>query len=214
MVKPQPGENCFYQGGMMKQEELANLLDSLSIKIKVWLCQFKLQGKYTHEDIKNDVFLLVQKLIESGRLELHLDVDGVLSMLLIKGDLKEQIINPRAWLRKVALNYIRALHREHKRFLDITSEKWESSLSIGQSNVLLFPRHTHPMQYIKNLELREKIRQLPDQDSKILELFYFEKLSCAEISIRLECKGYPRYTEETIRQKKFRSLKKLRQLYL
>ncbi|NEO00746.1 MAG: sigma-70 family RNA polymerase sigma factor, partial [Moorea sp. SIO3I7] len=182
MAKAQPGENCFYQGGMMKQEELANLLNSLSTQIESRLSQFNLKSKYTHEDIKSDVFLLVQRLIASGRLELHLDVDGELLLVRIKGDLREPIINPRAWLRTVAFNYIRGLHREHKRFLDITSEKWESSLSIGQSNVLLFPRHTHPMQYIENLELREKIKQLPDEDSEILELFYFKKLSYAEIS--------------------------------
>ncbi|NEP53099.1 MAG: sigma-70 family RNA polymerase sigma factor [Moorea sp. SIO3C2] len=201
MKKPQP------------QAEIAKLLNSLSTQIEGWLCQFKINSKYTHEDIKNDVFFLVQRLIASGRIELHLDVDGGLDLVQIKGELKEAIINPRAWLRIVALNYVRALCRKHKRFLDISSESWESLLSTEQNNAVSY-RHTHPMQYIQNLELREKIKQLPDQDSAILELFYFEKLSCAEISIRLESKGYPRYTEDNIRQKKCRSLKKLRQLYL
>lgn len=114
----------------------------------------------------------------------------------------------------MAFNYIRGLHRQHKRFSDISSERWASLLSTEQSNVISFSRQTHPMQYIENLELRDKIRQLPNEDSAILNLFYFEKLSCAEISIRLESKCYPRYTEENIRQKKFRSLKKLRRLYL
>ncbi|NEQ86743.1 MAG: sigma-70 family RNA polymerase sigma factor, partial [Moorea sp. SIO2I5] len=136
-----------------------------------------------------------------------------LLLVRIKGDLREPIINQRAWLRTVAFNYVRALFRKHNRFLDISSEKWESLLSTEQSNAVS-SRHPHPMQYIKNLELREKIRQLPDEDSEILELFYFKKLSYAEISSHLECKGYGRYTEETIRQKKFRALKKLRQLYL
>ncbi|NER88457.1 sigma-70 family RNA polymerase sigma factor [Moorena sp. SIO3A2] len=213
MAKPQPGENCFYQEGMMEQEELANLLDSLSTQIEGRLSQFNLKSKYTHEDIKSDVFLLVQKLIASERLELHLDVDEGLDLVLIKGDLREPIINPRAWLRTVALNYIRALCRQHKRFLDISSEMWDSLPSTEQNNAVS-PRHTHPMQYIENLELRENIKQLPDQDSEILELFYFEKLSCAEISSHLEHKGYPRYTEENIRQKKFRALNKLRKLYL
>lgn len=201
MKKPQP------------QEEIANLLNSLSIKIRGWLCQFNLNSNYTHEDIINDVFLLVQTLIESGRIESHLNVDGELLLFLIKGDLREPIINPRAWLRTVAFNYVRALFRDHNRFLDISSEMWESLLSTEQSNAVSY-RHPHPMQYIKNLELREKIRQLPDEDSEILELFYFKKLSYAEISSHLEDNGYGRYTEETIRQKKCRALKKLRQLYL
>ncbi|WP_287257121.1 sigma-70 family RNA polymerase sigma factor, partial [Moorena sp. SIO4E2] len=173
-----------------------------------------LNSKYTHKDIINDVFLLVQKLIESGKLESYLDVDEGLYLVIIKGELREPIINPKAWVRKVILNYIRGLHRDHKRFLDISSQQWESSLSIGQSNVLPFARHTHPMQYIENVEVWEKITQLPDQDSEILELFYFKKLSCAEIASHLEHKGYPRYTAENIRQKKFRALNKLRKLYL
>ncbi|NEO18719.1 sigma-70 family RNA polymerase sigma factor [Moorena sp. SIO4A5] len=212
MAKAQPDKN-YYQGRMMKQQELANLLNSLSTQIESRLSQFNLKSKYTHEDIKSDVFLLVQRLIASGRLELHLDVDGELLLVRIKGDLREPIINPRAWLRTVAFNYVRGVHRKHKRFLDITSDKWERLLSTEQSNAVS-SRHPHPMQYIENLELREKIKQLPDEDSEILELFYFKKLSYAEISSHLECKGYPRYTEGNIRQKKFRALKKLRQLYL
>ncbi len=201
MRKPQP------------QKDIFKLLNSLSIPIKVWMCQFNINSNYTHEDIKNDIFLVLQELINSGRLESHLEVDEGLSLVLIKGDLREPIINPRAWLRTIALNYIRALCREHNRFSDISSEMWESLLSTEQSNAVS-SRHTHPMQYIENLELRDNIKKLPEQDSEILELFYFKKLSYAEISSHLEDNGYGRYTEETIRQKKCRSLKKLRQLYL
>ncbi|NEO95961.1 MAG: sigma-70 family RNA polymerase sigma factor [Moorea sp. SIO3G5] len=201
MRKPQP------------HKEIFKLLNSLSTQIEGWLYKFKINSKYTHKDIINDVFFLVQRLIASGRLELHLDVDGELLLVQIKGDLREPIINPRAWLRTVAFNYVRGLHREHKRFLDITSDKWERLLSTEQSKAVS-SRHIHPMQYIEKIELREKIKQLPDQDSEILEVFFFKGLSYAEISSHLESKGYPRYTEEAIRQKKFRALNKLRQLYL
>ncbi|AOX03553.1 hypothetical protein BJP34_32650 [Moorena producens PAL-8-15-08-1] len=201
MIKPQP------------HKEIFKLLNSLSIPIQVWMCQFNINSNYTHEDIKNDIFLVLQELIKSGRIESHLEVDEGLSLVLIKGDLREPIINPRAWLRTIALNYIRALYRKHNRFSDISSEMWESLLSTEQNNAVSY-RHTHPMQYIENLELRDNIKKLPEQDSAILELFYFKKLSYAEISSHLEDNGYGRYTEETIRQKKCRGLKKLRQLYL
>ena len=207
MTTAKPDENWFHQ-------KIYKLLDSLSRNIKGRLCQYNIDSEYTHEDIKNDVFLLVQKLINFGKLEPHLDVDGELYLVRIKGGSKERIINPRAWLRKVAFNYVRGLHRKHKRFSDISSERWASLLSTEQSNVISFSRQTHPIQYVENLELRDKIRQLPNEDSAILNLFYFEKLSCVEISIRLESKGYPRYTEENIRQKKHRALNKIRRLYL
>ncbi|WP_293074610.1 MULTISPECIES: sigma-70 family RNA polymerase sigma factor [unclassified Moorena] len=203
----------YYMEKNMPPQEIAKLLNSLSTQIEDWLYKFKINSTYTHEDIIHDVFLLVLKLIEFGKIESHFNVDGELLLIRIKGDLKEPIINPKAWLRTVAFNYVRGLHREYKRFVDISSEMWESLPSTEQSNAVS-SRHTHPMQYIENLEMREKIKQLPDEDSKILELFYFDKLSCAEISILLESKGYPRYTEETIRKKKCRALNKLRQLYL
>ncbi|NEO45002.1 MAG: sigma-70 family RNA polymerase sigma factor [Moorea sp. SIO4A3] len=214
MEKAQPDKNCFYQGERMKQEEITKLLDSLSTQIESWLCQFNIKSNYTHEDIKNDVFLLVQKLIAFGKLESYLEVDVGLSLVRVKGNLREPIINQRAWLRTVAFNYVRGLHRKHKRFLHISPERWESLLSTEHSNVVLFTGHTHPIQYIENWELRDNIKKLPDEDSKILEFFYFNKLSYAEISIHLESKGYPRYTKENIRQKKLRALKKLRRIYL
>jgi len=213
MGTAQPDKNCFYQVEMMKKKEITKLLDSLSTQIKSWLCQFNINSNYTHEDIKNDVFLFIQKLIDFGKLESSWEVDVGLYMVLVKGNLREPIINQRAWLRTVAFNYVRGLHRKHKRFLHISPERWESLLSTEHSNVL-FPRQTHPMQYIENLELRDNIKKLPDEDSKILEFFYFNKLSYAEISSHLESKGYPRYTKENIRQKKLRALKKLRRIYL
>jgi RNA polymerase sigma factor (sigma-70 family) len=163
--------------------------------------QLKLKNFYDVEEIENEIFLLIHKLIDSERLRDEIIEDCLVFIIIRSNGTREPIRNLEAWLRTVIWNYLRGRRRRENR----------------ENRVILFDeypdRRMSPSDYVQNTELRQKLTLLSNEDRRILELFFFEDLSFREIAIRLQEEGFGQYTEAALRQKKFRALDKLRKIY-
>jgi DNA-directed RNA polymerase specialized sigma subunit len=176
-------------------------LDELESVINRYLHQLGLKNLYSCGDIKHDIFLRLDRLIKSQRLDYQV-VENELVFFEINSEKEREVIrNFKAWLRTVIFNYLRELRRkENSRHL---------VRILGESHALA----TTPLDYTQNLELQEKLKNLRDEDRKILELFFFKGLTFQEIAVCLQAEGFPQYTEAALRQKKRRAIENLRRIY-
>ena len=171
------------------------------INNKLW--QLNLTKCCTIEQVKNEVFLLITNQIFKQKLKYQvIDNSGV--FLKIKPDgITEPIRNFKAWLRTVSFNHIKQTR--------IKQNKHDKIININDCYYLHDKKN--PEQYILKIELREKLKELGDEERRILEMRHFEGFTYKEICLSLESEGYPKYTEINLRKKKERAEEKLRKFY-
>jgi len=148
------------------------------------LCQFRLKSAYEVKDIIVEVFARAIKSIANGKV----------------------IDNPQAWLRRVILNVIREFRR--------AADKVHYS-SLDEHPYL----GTSDENYLSQMILKDDIsmilrafEDLSDQDQTILTLRIMHGFSWQEISYQLSLTG-DIMTENNLRQKGFRALRRLRSFY-
>jgi hypothetical protein len=180
---------------------LRQKLDELESAINHYLHQLGLKNLHSCRDIKHDMFLRLDRLIKSQKLDYQVVKDDLVFFEINSKEEREAIRNFQAWLRTVIFNYLRELRRkENSRHL---------VRLLGES----VARAINPLDYAQNLEIREKLKNLSDEERRILELFFFKGQNFQEIAVRLQAEGFPKYTEEALRQKKHRAIEKLRLIY-
>lgn len=167
--------------------------------------QLNLEQSCSIYEVRNDIFLLIQDLINHNKL-IYENIGTTWIFINIKdSESQEPIRNFKAWLRQVVLNYLKGRRKKQNKH-----ERRE----IDIDNYRNIPSSDTPSNYIRNAELREKIQTLLDSEqSRIIEMFYFEELNYEEIADRLETEGMPRYSQENLRKKKQRAIERLRLLY-
>lgn len=175
--------------------------DLLARLIRIALRLLKLNGYYLVDEIKNEIFLLIQNLVDSKKLDGKI-IEGNLVLTKINTDGKQEpIISLEAWLRKVILNYLRGVRRRENRGNRVIPFDEYPDQSVNQPD------------YAETTELREKLTQLNPLECRILELCFFEDLSFRKMAVRLQTEGFPEYTVEALRKKKQRAIEKLRLIY-
>lgn len=179
------------------------LINTVAIEklVVCYIQRLKLNNSHDVEEIENEILLLIYNLVDSGKLEVEI-IEGCLVFIKIQSDgTRELIINLKAWLRTVIRNYlVGERRRETRRHQIVYFDEYSD-------------RRMNPSDYVQNTELRQKLTLLGNEDRKILELFFFEKLSFREIAVRLQAEGFPEYTEAALRKKKQRAIERLREIY-
>ncbi len=176
--------------------------DTLKWQIKQYLKQLNLRN-ITLDEVRNEIFLILTKLIKLERIEYKI-IDNNFVFINIKPDKpKEPIENFKAWLRTVIFNHLKKLRK--------TQNKIDKILNID--NFSHYDSKEKYFSYIEKKELLEKLKSLGEEERRILEMFYFQKLSYQEIAASLQSEGFPKYSNANLRKKKERALEKLRNLY-
>ncbi len=171
------------------------------IKHKIW--QLNLIELCSIAQVRNGVFLIVNNQISSGKLRYQFFGNGVFFLKVKSDQTIEPILNFKAWLRTVSFNYLRQIRTKQN--------KYDKVLNIDYCYNLCDKKN--PEKYIIQVEVREKLSELEDEDRRILEMKYFEGLNYKKISLSLQSEGFPRYKVANIRKKKERAEEKLRKLY-
>ncbi|MBW4441277.1 MAG: sigma-70 family RNA polymerase sigma factor [Plectolyngbya sp. WJT66-NPBG17] len=145
------------------------------------LRQFHLETAYSEAYLLNEAYLRAHRLIQSN---------GV------------AILNPAAWLRKVAFNIVQELNRAQL----ATDPFDETADSIAPSTI---PNTTLK----RELEvLKKAVQRLDPEEQKLLNLKIVEEQSWRSIRLYLVADGF-HFTEPALRKKKERALRKLREIY-
>lgn len=167
--------------------------------IRSQLDGLKLNKKCTIDDIKHDVFIELKKSVNNRKLDCQV-IEGKLFLTRIKQDgTRVPINNLTGYLRVLVYNHLL------KKYVDIPC---------AHVDIENLPQQTKtPEDYAQTQELKSKIQQLDPEDALILELCWFEDISCNQIAERLVSKGFPCYSESTVRKKHQRAREKLRAIY-
>lgn len=191
-------------------------LNSHNRLIERLLFQMKIRGRYDKDEIINQVFIVFQKKVETGKIRIEFSNGQTPNFWSCKpeGECK-QIKFLNAYLKKSLLNHLRGLwNNEKKRELAIESEVIENLAPQSHLSEL----HNSFEEDEEICQLREKLNQLNNEERRILELAFFDTLSFREIAQRLKSEnlptvGHPGYSETTLRKKKQRALDKLRKQF-
>ena len=176
--------------------------DTLKWQIQQYLKQLNLSN-ITLDEVRNEIFLILTKLIKLGRIEYKI-IDNNFVFINIKRDQpKEPIENFKAWLRTVIFNHLKKLRK--------AQNKIDKILNID--NFSHYHSREKYFSYIDKNELLEKLKSLGDEDRRIIEMFYFQRLNYQEIAASLQSEGFPKCSNANLRKKKGRALEKLRNLY-
>jgi RNA polymerase sigma factor (sigma-70 family) len=148
------------------------------------LVQFRLKNAYEVKDIVVEIYARGIKSIEQGKV----------------------IENPQAWIKRVALNVIREFRRAADK-VQYNALDDQSPLIASENNML------SDLVYEDDLAIiRQAFNALSEQDKTILYLRIVEGLSWQEINLRLSY-GDSSLSENYLRQKGFRALRRLRAVY-
>ena len=111
------------------------------------------------------------------------------------------IKNFNAWIYKIATNEILMHHRKKGTKNIFSIEEEQDQLK----TVLVEQKNLTPDMYIDFMAVRQELKNLKPQEALIIELYYFEQKSYAEISEIVNIK------ETTLRSTIHRGLKKLKE---
>jgi RNA polymerase sigma-70 factor (ECF subfamily) len=111
------------------------------------------------------------------------------------------IKNFNAWIYKIATNEVLMHHRKKgtKSTFSIEDEREE------YKSILVEQKNTEPETCVDFMAVRQELKKLKPQEELVIELYYFEQKSYAEISEIVNIK------ETTLRSILHRSLKKLKE---
>ncbi|MEA5567500.1 sigma-70 family RNA polymerase sigma factor [Anabaena sp. UHCC 0399] len=158
--------------------------NSMLAFIKRSLAQFHLSNSYSITWVLNEAYMRGVKLITAG----------------------ERIEKPLAWVRRTAYNIIREQSRELKRCLPL-----EESLIESQSDLHFPSIEEDDNEFFQRIKLA--FEKLEPQEREILLLKTIKNLSWKEIKSHLESQGKVIQTESTLRKRKERALKHLRDIF-
>lgn len=147
------------------------------------LYQFRMGNTYEVKDILVEVYARGVKLTETG----------------------VAIEIPTAWCRRTAYNVIREYRRELNDFKDWNIEQ---EPYLEGADALSEKIHAEDLQTI-----RLAFKRLEPEERRILHLRIVKKMSWREVGQCLVQTASPAHSENALRQKGFRALKKLRELY-
>lgn len=157
--------------------------------ISIWvfigntLRQKKLSGLYTEQAILNEVYIRGISAIESGH----------------------TINNPFGWARTTSFNYIRELQRKHRKHLSFQEDLDSLSTYSDQDDDDKSGYDEHCQ-----LKIQTALEQLSPLDQEVLRLKVVERLSWQEIRESLVQSGFGHYELSSLRKRKSRALKLLR----
>lgn len=158
--------------------------NSMLAFIKRSLAQFNLSNSYSITWVLNEAYMRGVKLITAG----------------------ERIEKPLAWVRVTAYNIIREQSREIQRCLPL-----EESILESQLNVHLTHIEEDDEEFFKRIKLA--FQKLEPAEREILLLKTVKNLSWREIKLHLESQGKKIQSESTLRKRKERALKHLRDIF-
>jgi DNA-directed RNA polymerase specialized sigma24 family protein len=148
------------------------------------LAQFNLQDSYTPTWILNEAYIRRVKQITTG----------------------ETIVNPLAWVRATAYNIIREESRKNKRLVSLEENVIESHFN---NNTIILEEEID-----ENFErVKFAFNRLEPEEKQILNLKIIRGFSWKEIVQYLILEGREVPNEATLRKRKERALKNLRQIY-
>jgi RNA polymerase sigma factor (sigma-70 family) len=148
------------------------------------LCQFRLKNAYEVKDIVVEVYARAIKAIANGVV----------------------IDSPQAWIKRVALNVIREFRRAADKINYTSLDEYPHLGASGED---------HLSQMILKDDISiifQAFEELSEQDQMILNLRIVHGLSWQEISRELSLSGET-ISENNLRQKGFRALRRLRSVY-
>jgi len=157
------------------------------------------------------LFGFIQNLLYKYRLSNAYEVKDILIEVYSRGvkhiEKGESIEKLCAWSKKVALNVIREFYRaaEQVSYYDLDTVPYLASTSEDFLSQLDFESD------IRLLHL--SLDALPSQDRQIIWFQFFEGLSWKEISVRLAQQGEAEISENALRQRGHRALKRMRSIY-
>ncbi|MBN1798318.1 MAG: sigma-70 family RNA polymerase sigma factor [Spirochaetales bacterium] len=111
------------------------------------------------------------------------------------------INNFNAWIYKIATNEILMHHRKKGTKNTFSIEEEQDQLK----TVLVEQKSVAPDMYVDFMAVRQELKKLKPQEALVIELYYFEQKSYAEIAEIVNIK------ETTLRSMIHRSLKKLKE---
>jgi hypothetical protein len=184
----------------LKWEYIVNtLLDELSPSFNRCIRQNRLNQSLSADDIKQDIFLNFQMKIVKETLKFE-EVDQC--FYTVKDGVSQEIQSLKAYLRSCGIYAIFKYTKKEKPF-DLVRYIDE----INCSNKFC------SLDHIDIIEVKELMYQeLTGVDCRILNLSFFENNKAHDISSMLFKEGYGNYSPDTIRQRKRRALKKLKEI--
>jgi DNA-directed RNA polymerase specialized sigma24 family protein len=177
-----------------------------------WLIQWGLESQYQKNEIKNMVFICFKKYVELGKIRIQGSNDA-LQFFKVNLQQEQPIRELRSYLRSCLFNQVKQLLRLHlnRKVHQVDIRDLESLGSQISQDDSFYRDNSEKL--ILLCEIREKMKQLSQEDRRILELFYFEDLSFIEIARQLEIEGFPLRHIDNLRKRKERALEKLRLKY-
>ena len=163
--------------------------NSLWISVRRKLSQFNLSNSFTEAQILSEAYYRGINAIDEGK----------------------EIANPIAWMRLTCYNYISELSRAQKK-----------NLQIDNHDEIIAPEREEDEEEEEGLLNRKKrkhkvvnkaFQNLPHLDQKIIKLKVIDGISFKEIRSQLKEQGEADFTEQALRKRKQRAIKRLREDY-
>lgn len=160
---------------------------------------------YANPEAKS-LFAFIQRCLKQYNLATFYEASEILQEAYIRGikaiQFGKDISSPFAWLRATAYNIVREHRREINRYDQFGAEQTQE-LNIDSPTEQVLYRELQSL-------MKEALKELDDQELKLINLRYIEDLSWFEVRKALEADGEGSVSEVVLRKRNSRILSKLR----